>query len=232
MSVTQHYLYLFNQMQQLPGEIKDVFFETVSGNLSLCEFEDWLYSNNELEYFLTADDYLELISFSYRKNSKYDLYKILKNHIAKSEFENWKLLKLLNAVLKRDKDEAVAIVSFYNLYCKGYYFLDNLAFGFSLPMNYAQSDMRGIYEIDPAERQKMIEGFHPQIENEIHKVIEWLNSKKIVITAVQDESDRYEFIDNRTEQEKIKTTYTADDGNSKAVANTDASALKPRWKFW
>ena len=50
-------------------------------------------------------------------------------------------------------------------------------------------------------------GYSLSIENEIKKVIEWLDSGKVILTGIQDKYDYFGYIDNRTEEEKQPTTY-------------------------
>lgn len=78
----------------LPADIKKIFFETLYGDKNVLEFEDWLYADKRLESLLTADDYLDLISYGYKGDRvKYGLYKLLEKHIDKGEYEKWKMLR-------------------------------------------------------------------------------------------------------------------------------------------
>src|SRR5580658_1558831 len=117
----------------LPEDIKEIFFETLCGDKSVLAFEEWLYSNKSLEDILTAEDYLALISYGYKGNGvKYGLYKIVEKLIDKGEYEQWKRLRLLHKALQRDSELPQTLMSFYDLYCKGYNFLQNLGLGYGL----------------------------------------------------------------------------------------------------
>ncbi len=52
-------------MRNLPENIEQYFFDTIYGKVALREFEEWVYTNKEIEFILGEDDYLELISFNY-----------------------------------------------------------------------------------------------------------------------------------------------------------------------
>ncbi len=45
----------------LPANIQEIFFDTLNGDKSVLEFEEWLYADKKLETILNSDDYLELI---------------------------------------------------------------------------------------------------------------------------------------------------------------------------
>jgi hypothetical protein len=78
----------------LPKEIEVIFFETLYGDRTVLEFEQWLYANRELEHILNEEDYLELISYGYKgKSAAYGLYTLLEKHIHKSEYKLYKLMR-------------------------------------------------------------------------------------------------------------------------------------------
>ena len=104
----------------LPSDIKELFFETLSDDKSVLDFEQWLNADKQLESILSPEDYLYLIAYGYKEvGAKYGLHKLLEKHIDKSEFEKWRLLRLLLKALKRDDDLADILMTFYGLYCKG-----------------------------------------------------------------------------------------------------------------
>ena len=63
-------------MTTLTQDIKERFYKTIKGDISLDDFEQWLYADKELEKYLKTDDYLDLISLSFKRSGgKYELYK-------------------------------------------------------------------------------------------------------------------------------------------------------------
>lgn len=222
----------------LPADIKKIFFETLYGDKNVLEFEDWLYADKRLESLLTADDYLDLISYGYKGDRvKYGLYKLLEKHIDKGEYEKWKMLRRLRKALQRDEELPQILMAFYDLYCKGYSFLDNLGLGYGLAVEVPYSQADSWDELTPEQQQTLLNSFFPNIEKEIKKVIGWLETGKVVLTGFQDEYQQYEYIDNRTENEKQPTAYqvASVDTPSKAKENTRSAGdieQKPWWKFW
>ena len=180
----------------LPTDITAIFYQTLIGEKSLLDFEEWVYSEKKLESILTSEDYIDLISFDYKDNrSKVDINKFLFNHIDKGDFEKWKLLKLLYRALKRDHELPEILRSFYKLYCKGYNFLGNLGESYGLTIQVPYPETKNWEALSTAEQREILNSFYPQIEIEIRKVIDWLESGKIVLTGNVSEYGTYEFID-------------------------------------
>jgi hypothetical protein len=211
----------------LPADIKQIFFDTLSGDKTVLEFEQWLYADKRLETILNSDDYLDLISYGYKaNNAKYGLFKLLEKHIDKGELEKKRIYTLLTKALNKDKELPEILMTFYDLYCKGYNFFDNLGLGYGLRV-----EVPGInnYEetwddLSEAEQTALLNSFYPDLETEINKVISWLDTGKIILTGVKDEYNHFEYIDNRTELEKQPTGYK--------VATIDSNVQKPWWKIW
>jgi hypothetical protein len=118
---------------KLPLEIQEIFIDTLVGDKTILEFEQWLYTDKTLESVLNDEDYLDLISFGYKApNTKYELFKLLEKHIDLGEHEKRKIKMLLEKVLNRDKELPEVLITFYDLYCDGYIFLQNLGLGYGL----------------------------------------------------------------------------------------------------
>lgn len=199
---------------QLPHNVQQMFFKTLVGDVSIREFECWVYDSKELEQGLPPDNYLDLISFDYNQpHAKYELVKIFESLTEKGEFETWKLKRLLKQCIERKNDYPNALVQFYDLYCKGYYFLDNLAFGYALPLDcpWSAFGVDSFEQLTSSQQMQLADSFYPDIEPELIKVNNWLDSKKIILTGNRDEDlGRFEFVDNRTEEEKKPTAYTSE----------------------
>ena len=211
----------------LPADIKQIFFDTLSGDKTVLEFEQWLYADKRLETILNSDDYLDLISYGYKAdNAKYGLFRLLEKHIDKGELETKRIYKLLTRALNKDKELPEILMTFYDLYCKGYNFFDNLGLGYGLRV-----EVPGInnYEetwddLNEAEQDTLLKSFYHDLEAEIKKVISWLDTGKVVLTGIKDEYNHFEYDDNRTELEKQPTDYK--------VATVDNNTQKPWWKIW
>lgn len=97
------------------------FYLFLNGEISIENFEQWVYANNELEKQLKPQDYLDLLSFNFKQqDATYELKKLLENHISQLDFDNWNIRKLLNELITEQRDPVVVIDHLYNLYCNGY----------------------------------------------------------------------------------------------------------------
>ena len=194
----------------LPTDIQEIFFDTLSGDKTILEFEEWLYTDKRLETILHPDDYLELISYGYKSDTaKKWLHPLLSKYIDKGAFESRRVRKLLTKALNRDEDLPQILMTFYDMYCKGYNFFDNLGLGYGLRVevpginNYQET----WNDLTETEQNILINSFYPDLDTEINKVIFWLDTGKVVLTGFKDECNHFEYIDNRAELEKQPTGY-------------------------
>ena len=211
----------------LPADIQEIFFDTLSGDKTVLEFEEWLYADKRLEAVLHPDDYLELISFGYKSDTaKKWLPRLLEKYIDKGELETRRICKLLTKALNRNKELPEILMTFYDLYCKGYNFFDNLGLGYGLRVEVPgiNNYVKTWDDLNEAEQTTLLNSFYPDLETEINKVISWLDTGKVILTGIKDEYNHFEYIDNRTELEKQPTGYK--------VATIDSNAQKPWWKIW
>ena len=193
----------------LPADIEQLIFETLNGDKSVLEFESWLYADKQLEKTINSDDYLDLISLGYKSSTaKYDLKILLEKLVDKGDYEMWRIRKLLTKALQRDKELPQLLMNFYDLYCKGYSFFDNLGLGYGLAVEvpYSQADYGDDLTVE--QQQKLLASFYPQLDLEIKKVINWLDTGKIKLTGNRDQYNYYfDYTDNRTSEEKLPTAY-------------------------
>jgi hypothetical protein len=95
----------------MTDDIKLRFFRALSGDLTIDEFEQWVYQSDELKQALTEDFHFELMSFGYKqRGARFELTKILNKLIDIGEYETWKLKRLLDKVEYRTDDYIHSIV--------------------------------------------------------------------------------------------------------------------------
>jgi hypothetical protein len=229
-------------MTTLPEKIKERFYRTINGDISLDDFEQWLYVEKELEKHLNSEDYLDLISLSYKKSgAKYELWNLLKKYIDFGEFEKYKMLELLNEAKQKTERLPYILMAFYDLYCKGYYFLQDLGLGIGLAIevprvNNTTADTWD--ELTSEQQKELLVSFSPELEECIEQVIFWLKTKQIILTGEQKETGYYGYEDLRTEEErksKLWLTVSEDKATSfSASKNTlwDKQTDKKWWEFW
>ena len=209
---------------KLPEDIQELFYKTLSGDVTPLAFEQWLYTDNRLETLLPSSDYLDLISYGYKgEQVKYGLYQLLEKHIEKGDYEKWKLLKLLYKALQRDESLPQTLMHLYELYWKGYDFLNDLAMRYGLQVEVPYELADSWDQLSQHEQHTLLNSFYPHLPIDIQRVIGWLENEQVVLTGKQNEYGHYLFIDNRTTEER-KSRY---ESVELAVASS-----KPWWMFW
>ena len=185
-------------------------YKLISREVQIKDFEKWVYSEKSLDKFLTNDDYLELISLNYTTPSTlYEAEKILKKYINIEKYHEWYLRNLLKMIIERPNNVYKYIAETYDMYCSGYYFLENLglSYGLNIEAPHGSSNAQSWNELQLEEQKKLIDSFYPEIKIEAQKVIDWLDSKKIVLTGHSGEYQGIEYEDNRTQKEMALTSY-------------------------
>ena len=205
----------------IPAEIKKTFFEFLNCQIALTDFEQWVYETLSLEEVLNSNDYLELISLDFtQRHEKYYLdcreriNQIIEKYISLAEYETWKLKRLLNNFLNRKGNLVKILEQFYDLYCQGYGFLDNLGLGYGLNFSCYLSEINEpnfryffpktltAAEIEREIKQK-VNDILPEVDREIKKVLSWLEQGKIKIIDDPDSFYGIDYIDDRDESSKI-----------------------------
>ncbi|WP_152611395.1 hypothetical protein [Psychroserpens mesophilus] len=207
-------------MNTISKDIKNRLFKTWLEKVPIAEFENWVYSSTELKDQMDSDSYYEFLSFNYKKtNAISDLKNLIELQLTQSELETWNLKRHLTNVKERNNNCTESIRKFYTLNCKGYDFMDSLAFNFSLKLEvpYISQNVVSFEELTEVQKEKIISDFYPEIQDEINKVMSWLENENIVLLGKSNEFGKLEYIDNRTESQKAKKNYTI---------------KKSWWKFW
>jgi len=162
----------------LPDDIKVIFYKTIKGDITLDCFEKWLYADNELEKYLSPNDHIDLISFNFEQNdAKHQLCELLKKHIDFGEFETYKILELLKEAQQKNDKLPQILVELYDLYCKGYEFLQEIGLKFGLAI--AAPEPADYWDELTTEKQKeILDSFSPELEKCIEQLIHSLETKK------------------------------------------------------
>lgn len=102
-------------------ESKEVFFRFLNEEISTEYFENWLYENKNLENQLSIYDYTDFLSFKYKNDKKINqrVADLLFTIVDSREFENYKLLRLLNEALNNNEALETLLKWSYDLYCYG-----------------------------------------------------------------------------------------------------------------
>ena len=166
------------------------------------DFESWVYSNKELEQVLPESVYLDLIAFGYKeKGAKYELFHLLLNLVDAGEYETARIRSMLEKALKKRESYPELLMEFYHLYSDGYKFLQQLGTVYGLEVIAPRvTGYTGSWkDLNKEQQQTLLDSFSPQIDEEIKKVIDWIDQKKIVLTGRRsnDSYNYYEYYDYR-----------------------------------
>ncbi|WP_027709740.1 hypothetical protein [Zooshikella ganghwensis] len=200
-----------------------IIYKLIAREIEINEFEQWVYSEKDLESFLSYDEYLNLISLTYKQpSSLYEAEKILKPHIDIGKYYEWYLRRVLQNVIEHPIDAHKYIEQCYDMYCDGYGFLDNLGLGYGLTVTVPPSEYNADSwdKLKSPEQKRLIESFYPSVCEEAEKVIGWLDTGKIVLTGHNGDFQGIQYTDSRTPEEKEPTGYKV------------ATPQKKWWKLW
>jgi hypothetical protein len=225
-------------MTILPQEITSKFYKTIRGDISIDDFEQWLYMDEDLEKLLRPDDYLDLISLNFKKSgAKYELWDLLKKHIDLKEFEKYKMLELLREAKQKTSRQPDALIEIYDLCYKGYDFLQELAWEYGLLIvcpNFNNTPETW-EELTESQQKEIIDSFSPRLAKDIDKVIEWIETEKIILMGEQNKIACYYYEDLRTERES-NFFVISDNNETDLVVDKELlgkqQQVKKWWEFW
>jgi hypothetical protein len=162
-----------------------------------------------LEDYFGQEDYLEFISLNFKsRHLIHEMKKVIDKYLDYGEFEKRKIDKILNDLINNNDDFAKSLIATYDLYCDGYGFLDNIGLGYGLTFANDFYEYTVWNKLSSEEKNKRIETIYHGVKSEAEKVRGWIDKKKIVLTGEVDEIGHYNYIDNRTTEEKKPTGYT------------------------
>lgn len=216
--------------------IEQQVFKLKYEGLKISEFEQWVYNTQELQTLLTPEDYLALISLNYKsRHVMSELGKIIDKYIDYGKYETVKVITLLKKAFNKDEGIGLILRQFYDMYCDGYYFFEDLGLGYGLscevPLKYANT----WEELSEKQKSDIVNSFYPQIESDIKRALDWIENKKIILTGTKNDMDRWEFLDYRTPDEKKSTVWFEEEGKNGTSAKKSRLDMKEKkewWKFW
>lgn len=165
--------------------------------LSVQDFEKWVYEEEQLEKLISYDDYVELISLDY--TSKYSMNKIediIYKYIDYPKYYKNKLVTMLDMVIIQHKQTGEILRKFYNMYCHGCEFLQDLGLEYGL-MCEVPANANSWDDLNNAQKRLLVSSFYPRIIDfaiETRRVIE----EGIIKVLRYDEGNcKYIIIDER-----------------------------------
>lgn len=200
------------------NEIESKYFDLIGEKISIKEFENWVYETKWLESELTEDEYTDLISLNYgASSSKYEIGKILKERFDEGKFESVKMVELLTSIIGRDGKEGDSLTRMYDLYCKGYYFLEDLGLGIGLFIEVPNKfGVEYYHELNDKQKKELLNSVYPAAKELANELKNWILKGDLKLTGEREpELNRWQYIDNRTEEDKKSRVWKVEDVDSK-----------------
>lgn len=185
------------------NDFESTVFKLTNNDIKLNDLENWIYNYQDIEKYISYDDYIDLISLDYKSKYAYlEVFNIIDKYIDYGRFEELKLLELLNKCLDNDTHYTILAAifqEFYYLYCRGYSFLGDLGISYGLacvvPLSKYSSNEWD--ELKEYEKEETINSFYPNVIKHLNRISKLLISKEIILTGIKDQRDNFTFIDNR-----------------------------------
>ena len=188
--------------------LEDIFYSIKYENLNLRTFEEWLYSEDNLEEVLGVEEYLELISMNYqKKGARYDLEHLLEKNVDLGLIETRYILGLLESCYVINEKTFDSLCRIYDLYCKGYYFMRKMALEYGLwcEVPHSEEHAKGWMNIHDSSYNTIIRDKIPEIKKASRLLIDVISSGEVVLTGNMTTHGNREYIDNRTDEAKRLT---------------------------
>jgi hypothetical protein len=219
-------------VQKFPTNIQIKFFKLLNNELSVEDFEQWVYKTTEIETHFDPADYIEFISLNFKaRHFIHEMKKIVDKYLDYGEFEKRKIDKVLNDLINKTDDFAKSLIATYDLYCDGYGFLDNIGLGYGLTFANEFYEFADWTKLSSEHKNERIEATYDGVKFEAEKVRDWLEKKKVVLTGEVDDIGHFDYIDNRKTQEKKPTGYSVMnlDEQKSTTYNSTLPKAGPSW---
>lgn len=180
------------------------FYNIYKGHISVSEFEEWLYKTQEIESIYGNDFYFSLLDLDYRnKYIKNELEKLIEREIPFGEFEQTRIISLLENIRYQQGDGVEILEQLYDDYCSGYSFLRFLGLTYitgidAIPKK-QQRDKWDKNEFD--RKREILNNMNPKIINEARRLLSFFQNGLLKIIAEN------EYKDDRKEEDKIELNH-------------------------
>ncbi|WP_207534873.1 hypothetical protein [Desertivirga arenae] len=163
---------------------KTTFFKLLNRDLSLSEFETWIYKHEAiLESELPAEQYFTLISFNYnQRDARAELQTVIESYINTEEFNIWRTKELLSRIVNEQIDLVLATrrlrAPYYEMAEK--YLPEKLAIGYEsvlddipIPEEYHQWDPVALKM-----KLKVVESYKEDLLKDARETYDFLSGKE------------------------------------------------------
>jgi hypothetical protein len=114
---------------EIMQDLKENVFKVLEDQMSLEDFERWLYNSEELQDLMTEDVVLEAYTLNYKqRDAKYQFKKAIFKYFDEDEFLLWKVKANLTDLIANRNDRDRILYDFYYLGYDGYTFLQPIGY--------------------------------------------------------------------------------------------------------
>ncbi|MBY0221920.1 hypothetical protein [Sporosarcina aquimarina] len=183
--------------------IQKQFYKIYKGLISISEFEEWLYRAQDIEIVYGEDFYFDLLDLDYRKKHiKNDLDRLLEPKIPFDEFEQKRIIALLENIIYEKEGIVENLEQLYDDYCSGYSFLRYLGLSYITRID-GIPKLKHEGEWDENEfksKREILSNVKSKIIKEAVRLLHFFQNGLIQIV------EENEYRDYRKEEEKIELT--------------------------
>ncbi|MEQ6355608.1 hypothetical protein ABNX05_13345 [Lysinibacillus sp. M3] len=182
-------------------DIQKQFYKIYKGQISISEFEEWLYKTQEIESVFNNDFYFKLLDLDYRKKHiKVELVKVIEMEIPHGKFEQSRILSLLKNIIFEKGDPVEILEQLYDDYCNGYSFLRFLGLtyitGIDVLPTLKQRDKWDDNKFNS--KREILNNIKPKLIKEAERLLSFFQEGLLIIAEEND------YLDYRKEEEKIE----------------------------
>lgn len=174
--------------------IQNRFYEIYRNDMSIEEFELWLYTADEIEEVYGTEFHFSLLDINYKaKYSRYELIEIIITEIPFGRKEQERIKGLLDRIILADEHFIDCMEQLYEEYCEGYGFLEPLDFIYIVEVVDSLNDTNQTRWFEKIRKQKRTTLADIQSRSAIEaiRILDLMETGTISITG------EYEYIDNR-----------------------------------
>jgi hypothetical protein len=164
-------------------ELKDQFYAYYVGEISLRDFETWLYEHPKIETDIGEAFYFDLIDIDYRdKHAADKLEKVVYSRFPRAEFETRRIRELLEKTASGE-DLPDMVQRLYDEYCRGYWFLEELG------LAWVHHFLMAEHLSDKKIREKIARDAE-NIARDARRVLARMDRKEVVITGLYEYEEK------------------------------------------
>jgi len=99
------------------NSVRIKFYEFLNEDITSDDFQQWVYSSNELKHEFESDHYEDIISFQFRtEDAKHYISKMISTFFDFTEYEVWRTKKLLKVISDGEIEPVLASRKLRKLY--------------------------------------------------------------------------------------------------------------------